>query len=764
MPGAKAGLADQRRLLVARHAANGNGGAEQVGLGRAELGGVVAHLGQKRARHAEDVEQRLVPLAGVDVEEAGARRVRRVGRVHASARQPPQEEGVDRAEGELAALRLGARARHVHRGSRRSWWRRNRDRAASRSSPSRPPRGRPRSALAGIRRAPVLPDDGVVDRPARRPLPDNGRLALVGDADGDDVARPRAGLAPSAARAVASAVRQMSSGSCSTQPEAGKCWGNSSCAIAATAKSSVKQHGAGGGRPLIDRQDIAPHAAPSPAALRSAPPHCRHSSIDRWPQGLVASPRRHSHPRPGLEATHERAVADRTTPRACRFWRRSLVYLRPGVLIVMLLGFSSGLPLALSGETLRVWMADRGVDLGTIGLLSLAGLPYTLKFLWAPIVDAWQVPYLSRRLGRRRSWLVASQLVLMATILFLGTRDPLPSPLMIGFAALLVAFASATQDIVVDAFRVQSLPTDEQAAGMASYVAAYRIGMLASGAGVIGFSAWLELQGLSKEAVWPHRLCRRGRCSCWSGLPRRCSRASPNAPRRGDRRGGRQRAAAPLRDREGAFVRVPVARRGRRHPRLRRALQAERCARRHHDGALRAVARLQQGDLCGDREGRWASRRCCIGGFAGGAIARALPLVDRAAGSARSCSRSPSCFRVARLAGAEHLGADGRHRARELHRRHRHGDLRRLSLRAVPQPAAYGDAVRAADGARLDRAHAVLVRHGVCGANARLAALLRGDHAHRAAVAGAVDVAAEARALPRARSGPRTASEAAAAA
>jgi MFS transporter, PAT family, beta-lactamase induction signal transducer AmpG len=179
------------------------------------------------------------------------------------------------------------------------------------------------------------------------------------------------------------------------------------------------------------------------------------------------------------------------------------VYLRARVLVIMFLGFSSGLPLALSGETLRVWMADRGVDLGTIGLLSLAGLPYTLKFLWAPVVDAWHVPYLTRRLGPRRSWLIASQLVLMAAIVFLGTRDPVSAPWMIGLAALIVASASATQDIIVDAFRVQSLPTDEQAAGMASYVAAYRIGMLASGAGVIGFSAWLEAQGMSKEAIWP---------------------------------------------------------------------------------------------------------------------------------------------------------------------------------------------------------------------------------------------------------------------
>jgi PAT family beta-lactamase induction signal transducer AmpG len=179
------------------------------------------------------------------------------------------------------------------------------------------------------------------------------------------------------------------------------------------------------------------------------------------------------------------------------------VYLRPRVLIVLLLGFSAGLPLALSGETLRVWMADRGVDLGTIGLLSLAGLPYTVKFLWAPVVDALDVPWLSERLGRRRGWLVASQLLLMAAILFLGTRDPVAAPLVVGVGALLVAFASATQDIVIDAYRVESLAPDEQAAGMASYVAAYRIGMLASGAGVIGLTAWLETRGLDKTVVWP---------------------------------------------------------------------------------------------------------------------------------------------------------------------------------------------------------------------------------------------------------------------
>jgi len=178
------------------------------------------------------------------------------------------------------------------------------------------------------------------------------------------------------------------------------------------------------------------------------------------------------------------------------------VYARGRVAIVLLLGFSSGLPLALSGETLRVWMVDSGIDLATIGLLTLAGLPYTIKFFWAPVVDALPVPWLSARLGRRRGWLVASQLLLMAMILLLGTRDPRAAPLVVGAGALLVALASATQDIVIDAYRVEILAADEQAAGMASYVAAYRVGMLASGAGVIALAARLEAAGVDRGAVW----------------------------------------------------------------------------------------------------------------------------------------------------------------------------------------------------------------------------------------------------------------------
>jgi MFS transporter, PAT family, beta-lactamase induction signal transducer AmpG len=195
--------------------------------------------------------------------------------------------------------------------------------------------------------------------------------------------------------------------------------------------------------------------------------------------------------------------ADAQRGRASALLDAVTVYFRPRVLIVILLGFSAGLPFALSGTTLRAWMADRGVDPGTIGLLALVGLPYTIKFLWAPIVDALDVPWLSRVLGRRRGWLVASQLLLMATILFLGTRDPVAAPLIAALGAVLVAFAAATQDIVIDAYRVESLPNEEQAAGAAGYVAAFRVGALVSGAGAVGLTAWLEAQGLGKEVVWP---------------------------------------------------------------------------------------------------------------------------------------------------------------------------------------------------------------------------------------------------------------------
>jgi PAT family beta-lactamase induction signal transducer AmpG len=184
-------------------------------------------------------------------------------------------------------------------------------------------------------------------------------------------------------------------------------------------------------------------------------------------------------------------------------WREAMaVYLQRRVLIVLFLGFSSGLPLALSGSTLLVWMRESGVDLGTIGLFALVGTPYTLKFLWAPLVDALHVPLLTKLLGRRRGWLVFAQLLLIAAILLLALTDPAKSPFYVALGALLVAAASATQDTVVDAFRVESLPENEQAAGMASYVAAYRVGMLASTAGVLFLVSGFEATGLIKSSAW----------------------------------------------------------------------------------------------------------------------------------------------------------------------------------------------------------------------------------------------------------------------
>ncbi|MGA7790565.1 MAG: MFS transporter [Xanthobacteraceae bacterium] len=179
------------------------------------------------------------------------------------------------------------------------------------------------------------------------------------------------------------------------------------------------------------------------------------------------------------------------------------VYLKRRVLIVLFLGFSSGLPLALSGSTLLIWMTESGVNLGTIGLFALVGTPYTIKFLWAPLIDALDVPLLSRRFGRRRGWLLLSQLLLIAAIVFLGACDPAVSPFFVAVGALLVATASATQDIVIDAFRVESLDESEQAAGMASYVAAYRIGMLVSTAGALFLVSGFEgVSGFDRHAAW----------------------------------------------------------------------------------------------------------------------------------------------------------------------------------------------------------------------------------------------------------------------
>lgn len=172
-----------------------------------------------------------------------------------------------------------------------------------------------------------------------------------------------------------------------------------------------------------------------------------------------------------------------------RSWRQALaVYLDKRQLVIFFMGFSSGLPLLLTLSTLSYWLAKVGVDKTTIGLFALVGLPYTLKFLWSPIFDHLRLPILTPLFGRRRGWALATQGALVLSILFMGQTDPAAEPWWTALAALLVAFFSASQDIVIDAYRIDILDDDEQGAGSASTQAGYRFGLLAAGAGAIALS------------------------------------------------------------------------------------------------------------------------------------------------------------------------------------------------------------------------------------------------------------------------------------
>ncbi len=152
------------------------------------------------------------------------------------------------------------------------------------------------------------------------------------------------------------------------------------------------------------------------------------------------------------------------------------------MLVAFLMGFSGGLPLLLTMGVLQAWMKEGGVDLTWIGMITLVQIPYTWKFLWAPFLDRFIPPFL----GRRRGWLLMSQIALMASIAGLGYSDPVKNPWMMVAAAILVAFFSATQDIVIDAYRREDLPDEELGLGSSMYIYGYRLGMLlASGGGMI---------------------------------------------------------------------------------------------------------------------------------------------------------------------------------------------------------------------------------------------------------------------------------------
>ena len=185
-------------------------------------------------------------------------------------------------------------------------------------------------------------------------------------------------------------------------------------------------------------------------------------------------------------------------PRPRPPWRQTLrVYLEPASLRMLTLGFAAGLPLLLVLGTLSFWLREAGLDRTTIGYLSWVGLAYAFKWVWSPLVDRLPLPLLTRWLGRRRSWLLLSQGLVMAGLVGMAFNDPQLALAPIVWCALAVAFGSATQDIALDAFRIESADVQHQAALAATYQTGYRLAMIWAGAGVLWVAARAEVAGVS---------------------------------------------------------------------------------------------------------------------------------------------------------------------------------------------------------------------------------------------------------------------------
>jgi PAT family beta-lactamase induction signal transducer AmpG len=186
-------------------------------------------------------------------------------------------------------------------------------------------------------------------------------------------------------------------------------------------------------------------------------------------------------------------------------WRDALkVYLEPATLRMLALGFAAGLPLLLVLGTLSFRLREAGVDRATIGYLSWVGLAYGFKWAWAPLVDRLPIPPLTTFLGRRRGWLLLAQMVVIAGLVGMAHNDPRDGLPPLVWCALLVAFGSATQDIALDAFRIESAATRKQAALAAAYQTGYRLAMIWAGAGVLWIAAWAEIAGTAgyQDGAW----------------------------------------------------------------------------------------------------------------------------------------------------------------------------------------------------------------------------------------------------------------------
>jgi len=161
------------------------------------------------------------------------------------------------------------------------------------------------------------------------------------------------------------------------------------------------------------------------------------------------------------------------------------VYFEKRILAILILGIVSGLPLSLTLSTLTIWLAENGVEKAAIGLFALIGTPYTIKFLWSPLVDKMPLPFFTKTFGKRRGWLIFSEILLAIFIVLLGASNPMENLWAMAFFGLMVSIFSATQDIVIDAYRVEILDDSNQGAGAAAIVFGYRIGMLISSAGAL---------------------------------------------------------------------------------------------------------------------------------------------------------------------------------------------------------------------------------------------------------------------------------------
>jgi len=166
-----------------------------------------------------------------------------------------------------------------------------------------------------------------------------------------------------------------------------------------------------------------------------------------------------------------------------------LVYCRPHMLSMLALGFSSGLPFMLIFSTLSAWLRQRGIALTTIGMFSWVSLAYTLKFLWAPVVDRLRLPLIGRLLGQRRSWMLLAQIGIASALAAIANSDPGAHVERVAGLALLLAFCAATQDISVDAWRIESAPAREQGAMAAAYQLGYRLAIIVGSAGALWIAA-----------------------------------------------------------------------------------------------------------------------------------------------------------------------------------------------------------------------------------------------------------------------------------